>query len=91
MKPNGAIESVVTMDLSAFALEDAALKLGPPLYTVTCHPMNLKMAMRICTQQVKDFDMYPLSTPVTFKTDDTFDLNEWTLEYQGKVFWSPGA
>ena len=87
MKPVNAVKARINCDLSEVSLEDALVELNCfPLYILRVSPVNVHTAMQLFK------DVSHLEKPrVSIVIDHTYDIYEWSVEYNGKVWWSPGV
>lgn len=86
MKPENAKTMYPTCDLTLHNLEEAA-KLLPlsTFYKVTSLLTNIYYLSRELTIPSA------LAPVILMNVDESFGADEWTLESNGEIFWSPGA
>jgi hypothetical protein len=91
MKPDNAITGSVTADLSTCSFEEGLTALNCfPLCTLRISKADVHMAQRVVGSLGAE-DAAIVFPRVNIIIDDTYESYEWSVEYSGKVFWSPGA
>lgn len=84
MKPKGAFTSI-SLDLTQLSLEDALIKLE-------CYPLCiLRVASNGIFAAQRVIQSEGISPRIDIVMDVTYAPDEWSVEYNGKVFWSEGA
>jgi hypothetical protein len=91
MKPNNAITSV-SSDLSQCSFEEALLRVECfPLCTLRVHPDDALYAQRLVRSEMATEDEGMTCPRVHIVIDETYEDSEWSVEYNGRIFWSKGA
>ena len=91
-KPEGALKVPVNCDLSVTSLEDGLIALECfPICTLRINKWNLATAQHIASWMLPSEDQATVCPRVVIVIDPTYDLDEWSVEYNGKIWWSPGA
>jgi hypothetical protein len=94
MKPINAIQTSVICDLTYCAFEDALIQLKCfPVCTLRVHPQSITIAQRVVGYLLpaEDSEAAVISPRVSIILDESYDENEWSVEYEGKTYWSPGV
>jgi hypothetical protein len=93
MKTDGAETFDASPDLTELSLRDAFVLIGKPqIATLRVAPQAFYQATRMLKHIGADTLDNPLTPQINLLVDHTFkDYDEWSLEIDGRVFWSPGA
>lgn len=92
MKPENAITASVWADLSQFSFEEALIALKCfPICTLRVSAVDVEAAQRITRSMLPTEKESGICPRVHIVLDEDYKPLEWSVEYNGKVFWSSGA
>lgn len=94
MKPENALMLGVSANLSPLALEDALIKLECyPIIKLIVGKQQVKWAQRVVSSLTPSVEEdFPVIVPcVILEVNEDYKDSEWSVEHNGRVFWSPGV
>lgn len=92
MKPADALTGRITADLSSWSLEDALVAVGCfPGFTLRVGEEGLAEAQRVIGGFLPVEGEANVVPRVNVVIDPDYRYCEWSVHYEGRVFWSPGA
>ena len=92
MKPEGSITQAPPYDVTESALQSAlSLLLDHQVCTLKVSSGEFLTTKALLRRITADLVDNPLAPQINLVIDESYKDYEWSLEVNGKIYWSPGA